>query len=246
MSSSHQDPPAKPALADLDPTVAKVLNRERAPHEDSDDEDELLAELEREDDALDAFREKRLQQLHEEFARVAAQKAGSGAGTYVDVADEKEVLDITTFAPPIQPTKEPRADRGIKKTPRSNTNSLVHFYHTDFRRCKILDTHLSLLAAKHPECRIVKIEVERAPFLVQRLTVRVLPCLFAFINGKEVGRIEGFERLGNTDTFRTVRLEEVLVSYNVFERVRFAEDGGVLGESEVQTVEDEDSGDDWD
>lgn len=122
----------------------------------------------------------------------------------------------------------------------------MHFYHADFRRCKILDAHLALLAAKHPECRLVKIEVEKAPFLVQRLAVRVLPCLMAFVGGKQVGRIEGFERLGNADTFRTVRLEELLVSYGVLERVRFAEDGGVLGEGEINTVEDEDSGDDWD
>lgn len=76
--------------------------------------------------------------------------------------------------------------------------------------------------------------------------MRVLPCLLAFVDGKQVGRMEGFERLGNTDTFRTVRLEEVLVASEVLERVRFAEDGGVLGDGERKVVEEEDSGDDWD
>ena len=122
----------------------------------------------------------------------------------------------------------------------------MHFYHTDFRRCKILDSHLALLAPKHPECRFVKIEVDKAPFLVQRLAVRILPCLMAFIDGKQVGRIEGFGRLGNSDTFRTVRLEEVLVATQVLDRVRFAEDGGVLGEREENIPGDEGSdGDDW-
>lgn len=124
----------------------------------------------------------------------------------------------------------------------------MHFYHADFRRCKILDSHLALLAPKHTECRFVRIEVDKAPFLVQRLAVRVLPCLMAFIDGKQVGRIEGFERLGNTDTFRTVRLEEVLVATQVLERVRFAEDGGALGEGEGKAPKDEgsDNDDDWD
>jgi hypothetical protein len=36
-----------------------------------------------------------LQQLHEEFARAAAQRA-TGAGIYEDCADEKAVMDITT------------------------------------------------------------------------------------------------------------------------------------------------------
>jgi hypothetical protein len=41
-------------------------------------------------------------------------------------------------------------------------------------------------------------------------------------------------------------LEEVLVASEVLERVRFAEDGGVLGDGERKVVEEEDSGDDWD
>ena len=33
----------------------------------SDDEDDLLAELERDESVMDAFREKRMQQLHDEY-----------------------------------------------------------------------------------------------------------------------------------------------------------------------------------
>ena len=63
--------------AELDPKVAALLDK----HADkaiasssnenakdlSDDEDDLLAELERDDSAMDAFREKRMQQLHDEY-----------------------------------------------------------------------------------------------------------------------------------------------------------------------------------
>lgn len=62
--------------AELDPKVAALLDKHAdkliaAPsnedgREDSDDEDGLLAELE-DDSAMDAFRERRMQQLHDEY-----------------------------------------------------------------------------------------------------------------------------------------------------------------------------------
>lgn len=59
-------------MASLDPKVAEVLDKrtEKAAATGTqveDDEDELFEELER-DDALDGFRERRLQELHEEYA----------------------------------------------------------------------------------------------------------------------------------------------------------------------------------
>jgi len=200
----------------LDPTVAKVLDRKRP---DEDDEDVLLAELEAEDSALDGFRERRLQQLHEEFAR-ARQMKNTGSGGYDEMHDEKTVMDITT----------------------SSKHALIHFFHPDFRRCKIMSLHLGTLAPKHPEARFVRISVEKAPFLVERLGVKVLPCVMAFTDGKSCGRIEGFERMGNTDGFRTVRLEEVLVEFGVLERIRMEEGG-----SRIQGREEEvDDDSDWD
>lgn len=55
-------------MSELDATVAKVLDKERPNIKDDDDnEDELLDELENDEAALDAFREKRMQQLHDEY-----------------------------------------------------------------------------------------------------------------------------------------------------------------------------------
>lgn len=53
-------------MTTIDPTVAKVLDKDR-PKDDSEDEDTLLEELESDTAALDAFREKRIQQLHDEY-----------------------------------------------------------------------------------------------------------------------------------------------------------------------------------
>ena len=51
-------------MAALDPKVASLVDR--AAREDDSDEDALIASLENDED-LDAFREQRLQQLHQEF-----------------------------------------------------------------------------------------------------------------------------------------------------------------------------------
>ena len=59
--------------AEIDPKVAALLDKHAdktigRPKEDaSDDEDALLAELEQDDSVLDGFREKRMQQLHDEY-----------------------------------------------------------------------------------------------------------------------------------------------------------------------------------
>jgi len=34
---------------------------------------------------------------------------------------------------------------------------IVHFYHNDFLRCKIMDKHLKDIAIEHPECLFVSI-----------------------------------------------------------------------------------------
>ena len=43
-------------------------------------------------------------------------------GSYKDVTDEKEVMDITT----------------------KTKHCVIHFYHSDFRRCMIVDKHLEV------------------------------------------------------------------------------------------------------
>ena len=51
-------------------------------------------------------------------------------------------------------------------------------------RCKILDKHLSLIAQQHLETRFIKLDVEKAPFLTQRLGIRVIPTMGLIKDGK--------------------------------------------------------------
>ena len=105
-------------MSTLDPAVASVLDRSSASAAE-DDEDALIASLE--DDSIDAFREHRLQQLHAEFSRAKALRE-EGGGSYVEIKEEKALMDITT----------------------STKLCVVHFFRPDFARCALMDAKLEV------------------------------------------------------------------------------------------------------
>ncbi|KIW09075.1 uncharacterized protein PV09_00023 [Verruconis gallopava] len=190
-------------MASIDPRVAALVDNRAA---DSDDEDALLASLEEDDDdhALAALREQRMQQLHDEVLR-AKRMREAGTGSYVEIRDEKEVMDITT----------------------STKLAVVHFFKPDFGRCGVMDRHLEALAPKHFDTRFVKINVDNAPFLVAKLKIQVLPCVIAFVDGVGQDRIIGFEGLGQGDKFTTVDLEARLLRCGVLTRAKMSDDVAV-------------------
>jgi hypothetical protein len=105
-------------MSALDPKVASLVDR--AAREDDSDEDALIASLE-DDSELDAFREQRLQQLHQEYDRARRLKDNEH-GRYTEIKDEKALMDITT----------------------STKLCVLHFFKPDFNRCRIMDTHLDV------------------------------------------------------------------------------------------------------
>ena len=71
----------------------------------------------------------------------------------------------------------------------------LHFYHKDFERCTIMDSRMQEACQLMMNVRFCKIDVQKAPFLVERLKVAVLPCVVLFRNDIAVDRIVGFEGL---------------------------------------------------
>lgn len=129
---------------------------------------------------------------------------------------------------------------------------IVHFFKPDFNRCRIMDEHLSALAPAHLQTRFLRIDVEHAPFLVEKLKVKVLPCVIAFVDGVGVDRIVGFEGLGySEDTFKTRDLELRLIGAGVLEKERVVGIGSVNNgrrtrESREAGDDNNDNDDDWD
>lgn len=94
--------------------------------------------------------------------------------------------------------------------------------------CTISDTDnvVQALAPKYFNTRFLRVFVENVPFLVEKLGLKVLPCVISFVNGVSKDRyvqwlanarillssnfacrIIGFEELGNVDSFGTATLE---------------------------------------
>ncbi|KAI0036799.1 thioredoxin-like protein [Vararia minispora EC-137] len=163
--------------------------------DDTDDESlfaELEAELENEDRAL---REHGIKQLRSEMERVNRMKEDMH-GKYSELANEKEVIRISA----------------------NELRCIIHFYHPNFRRCEIMDKHLAALAPKYFGTRFLRVFVENVPFLVEKLGIKVLPCVMSFIKGVSKDRIIGFEELGNSDKFSTATLELRLQQSGVIQK----------------------------
>lgn len=90
--------------------------------------------------------------------------------------------------------------------------------------------------------------------MVEKLKVRVLPCVIAFVGGVSADRIVGFEGVGGSgDAFETGDLEKRLVGAGVLEGEEGVGDGGLGGGLEtsherksIRGSGDDDDDEEWD
>ena len=65
---------------------------------------------------------------------------------------------------------------------------------------QVVDKHLSILAKQHIETRFMKINVEKSPFLAEKLKIVVLPTLALIKNAKVDDYVVSYRKdLRNTD-----------------------------------------------
>ncbi|EKM80150.1 hypothetical protein AGABI1DRAFT_113355 [Agaricus bisporus var. burnettii JB137-S8] len=175
---------------------SRLLEPNRSSRDDNseDDEDAIFAELEAEieNDDNPAVREQGIGVIKRELERMKELRE-SHHGTYSEITDEKEVIRISS--------REKRC--------------VIHFYHSNFKRCEIMDRHLARLAPKYFHTRFIRVFVENIPWLVERLSIKILPCVICFVDGVSADRLIGFEELGNNDGFETAALELRLLNAGV-------------------------------
>jgi len=136
------------------------------------------------EDDLEAIREKRVKQM----AKLQDQRQewkNNGHGTYDTISVEKEFFEISK-----------KSDRVV-----------CAFYIDTSFRCKIVDKHLDILSKKHLETRFIRLNAEKAPFLTERLKIKVMPTILMVKDTNVIDRIVGFEDLGNSDEFPTSVME---------------------------------------
>ncbi|AGO13741.1 AaceriAGL129Wp [[Ashbya] aceris (nom. inval.)] len=159
----------------------------------SDDEslDELLESLENDDSFLDRYREQRTEQLAQHFREARQNAADGDYGQLQTLEDEGSLLALSARSPRV----------------------VIHFFLDTFTRCQTMDSKLRQLASRHMRTRFVRISVEKCPFLVQRLGIKVLPCVISYRDGLERDRLVGFQDLGNQpEDFPLAALERRLAS----------------------------------
>ncbi|KAH7887642.1 thioredoxin-like protein [Phlebopus sp. FC_14] len=177
--------------------ASRLVESNSARSEAEDDEDAIFAELEAEieNDDSAAFREHGLQQLKLQANKLKEMQENAH-GTYTEIANEKEAIRISA----------------------SESRCVIHFYHRNFKRCEIMDKHLAKLAPRYFATRFIRVFVENVPWLVERLAIKVLPCVMCFIDGVSKDRLIGFEELGNNDAFETAVLELRLSQSGVLQK----------------------------
>ncbi|PYH40664.1 thioredoxin domain-containing protein [Aspergillus saccharolyticus JOP 1030-1] len=195
--------------------------------EESDD-DALLEALENEDDST--FRAQRIEQLNAEFAAARNNAVQSSAASIATVVEDN-----------LYPTL--KTDSRLLNFTTQSHRCVIHFAHPDFARCNTMDEHIRALALQHHEVRFARVDVRDTPFVVEKLKVRVLPCVIGFRDGLAVERLVGFEGLGaggrdGTDGFSTATLEKRLVWKEILTQTR------LKNMSNSSDYSDEDSDDD--
>ena len=170
-------------MGDLEQQLAsQLIKATKVVEEQLDSEIHRLENMK--DDDLEALRQKRMEQM-KQAAKSREQWLANGHGKYEEIPTEKDFFDAC----------------------KKSKNVVCHFYRDSTFRCKIVDKHLAILAPKHVECRFLKLNAEKAPFLTQRLSIRVIPTITLVKDEKTKDFVVGFDDLGGHDEFSTEMME---------------------------------------
>jgi hypothetical protein len=158
------------------------------------------------EDDLDRIRERRMEQMRKQNAKKQEWR-NMGHGTYSEITNEKEFFECA----------------------KKSDNFVCHFYRPSTKRCEIVDKHLATIAQNHLECRFVRINAEKCPFLVEKFLVVVLPTITICMKGKVLDHIVGFDDLGGQDDFPTPVLEWRIACQGVIQVEYDVHDGPPTG-----------------
>jgi len=142
-------------------------------------------------DDLQELRRKRLEEMKGESKR-KGEKLACGHGEYQFI-DEKDFFDVA----------------------KKSEKIVIHFWRESTWRCDVMDKHLRELSQKHWDCRFVKINAEKAPYLAERLHIWCLPSLVLCKGGKTQHTIVGFSEFKKGDEAPTEEVEELLARWGM-------------------------------
>lgn len=181
-----------------DMSTPTQAGRRSSSEDEGIDDEELLARLDDQFE-LSGLRQKRMEELRKEIAKNQEMQANHH-GRYIEIKHEKELIQITA----------------------KSSLSVVHFFHEDFEKCKIMDQKLEELSSKYFTTRFLRVNVANVPWLVSKLEVQVLPCVVGFVDGISKERIIGFDGIASDQSIKQIdisKLEQRLKKSGVIKEV---------------------------
>lgn len=170
-----------------------------------DDEMAKYDALLEDDQALEALRRQRIQQMKKDAQNKQTWRS-NGHGVYSEIGAGQDTRDVA---------------REFFEASKQSERLIVHFYRTTTPSCDVFHKHLEILTSRHLETRFCKINVEgadgqhggAASFLVQNLNIRVMPTIVIVHKRKVEHHLKGFDELGMSEDFSTELLAHVLGKY---------------------------------
>lgn len=175
-------------------SLGEILKEKEA---EIDEEMARLDAIKDDEDELERIRAERRDSMMKKHKEDQENRA-RGHGSYVEITDEREFFEAA------------------KKSKRV----ICHFSRPATWRCDIVDKHLHILAKKHVETRMIKINAEKAPYLCEKLRIMMLPTIVLIKDGKTDHSIIGFDEFGGHDEFSTEDMREILCQWDIINRPR--------------------------
>ncbi|EFW22932.1 hypothetical protein D8B26_006490 [Coccidioides posadasii str. Silveira] len=192
-----------------------------------DDTAALLDALEHEE-SNPVYNSQRIAQIKAELSSTNTSQSNPIADTTPSSAGTVTTL-LNNSPLPSLPT-----DQAVLDFTTQLSHCILHFSHPDFARCATMDKHLTCLSTAHSSssgARFARVDVRNVPFIVEKLKIRVLPCVIGFVDGEVRERVLGFEGLGTGgldalgDDFDTGVLEDRFVKKGILSGVKIGRKG---------------------
>lgn len=143
------------------------------------------------------------------------------------------------------------SEKAAMHTIAASALSILLFTHPSFPLCKVMAAHLDRIAGltaaagaggnvEVENVTWINLEAERAPFLTEKLRIRVLPAVVGYRSGEECGRLVGFEGMPG----RAAREAGWKIVVGVLRQWGVVGKERLMGEDEGSEDEDEDEDED--
>ena len=78
---------------------------------------------------------------------------------------------------------------------------LIDFFATWCGPCKMLSPVIEQVEREHPELKVVKVDVDEAPYIAAQYGIQAIPTLFLLKDGKVVDKRMGYQNKNQLESF---------------------------------------------